>query len=83
MTYENARAIVNAQDRSLKKVNDFRFTLKGYEYKVMYEGGFTAFVGIYRRQIGKRNFKYFTGFGAFDCWTVGQVLDKVKAEVGA
>lgn len=83
MTYETARAVLNAQERSLKKVNDFRFTYKGYEYKIVYEGGFAAFIGIYRREIGKRNFKYFSGFGAYHCWTVGQVLDKVKVEVGA
>ena len=81
MTYNEAISILGAQERKLSKIKDVRFTHDGYEYRVRYEGGFAAFVSVDRRQIGKRNFKYFTGFGAYDCWTVSQVLDRVKSEV--
>lgn len=83
MTYENAIRFINAQERAIRKVNDTRFTFKGFEYKIVYEGGFAAFVGIYRREVGKRNFKYFHGFSAAHCLTVGQVLDKAKEVICA
>ena len=83
MTYNEAISILGAQERNLRKIKDVRFTHDGYEYRVRYEGGFAAFVSIDRRQIGKRIFEYYTGFGAYDCWTVSQVLDRAKSEVVA
>lgn len=81
MTYENAVAIVGAQERNLRKVNGVRFEYNGYEYRVTYRGGFAAYVAIDRRKIGTRNFKYFSGVGGYNCWTAGQVLDLVMEKV--
>ena len=81
MRLETAYAIVNAQDRCIRKVHNRRFVYGGYEYRLMYSGGFAAYVGIDRRAVGKRNFKFFGGIGAYDCLTVGQVMDKVMAEI--
>ena len=81
MTYENALIILGVQERNIRKVNGIRFTHNGYEYRITYKGGFASYVAIDRRAVGKRNFKYFGGVGAYDCWTCGQVMEKVKAEV--
>ena len=42
MTYENAKALIGAQERSLRKVNGFTFSYKGYDFRVKYFGGFAA-----------------------------------------
>lgn len=82
MTYKNALIIVGAQTRNLKKIRDIRVEHDGYEYRIDYRGGFAAYVAIDRREIGKRNFKYFGGFGAHDCWTAGQVLERARQKIG-
>ncbi len=81
MTYENAVSIIGAQERSIRKVNGTRFVYDGYEYRIEYRGGFAAYVAIDRRQVGKRNFKYFSGVGAYHCWTVGQVMELVYDKI--
>ena len=83
MTYENAVIFLKAQDRNIRKVNGVKFIHKGYEYRLTYMGGFASYVGIDRREVGKRNFKYFGGVGAYNCWTVGQVMDMIKQELPA
>jgi len=82
MTYKEALAFVGAQEKKISKVNNMRFEHDGYEYKVVYEGGFTAFVAIYRRPVGKRNFKYFGGVAVFDCMSVGEAVDKIMRRIG-
>lgn len=77
MTYAMAKIILEGQHKALKKVDGTRFMHKGYEYKVVYEGGFSSYVGIYRRLVGKRNFKYFSGFGAYECGDASEVMSKV------
>lgn len=83
MTYNEALTIVGAQERNLKKINGLKFVLGEYEYRLTYEGGFSAFVRIDRREIGKRRFIYFSGFGAYDCLSVGSVLEKARGLVGS
>lgn len=82
MTYGMAKAILECQHKALKKVDNTRFVHNGYEYKVVYEGGFASFIGIYRRAVGKRNFKYFKGFGAYNCANASEVMGMVKAAIG-
>lgn len=82
MTYQMACAVIGEQERRVKKIDGVRFIHEGYEYRLTYCGGFAAYVAIDRREVGKRNFKYFGGVGAYDCWTVGQVMDKVAVEIG-
>lgn len=81
MTYKDAVILLGAQERRLKKIDNTRFVHNGYEYRVTYRGGFASYVAIDRRKVGMRNFKYFGGVGAYDCWTVGQVMDLVMKEV--
>jgi len=81
MTYKDAVILLGAQERRLKKIDNTRFVHDGYEYRVTYRGGFASYVAIDRRKVGTRNFKYFGGVGAYDCWTVGQVMDLVMKEV--
>lgn len=81
MTYSTAVKILDAQDRNIRKVNNLRFVQDGYEYRVKYIGGFSSYVAIDRRRCGTRNFQYFGGVGAYNCWTVGEVMDLVYKEV--
>lgn len=81
MNINTAYAIVNTQDRNLRRVDGIRFTDNGYEYRLTYRGGFANYVAIDRREIGKRNFKYFGGVGAYHCWNVKQVLELVRDEI--
>lgn len=83
MTYEIAKALVSAQERRISKINGVRFDYEGFEYRLTYEGGFTAFVRIDRRQIDKHNFKYFKGFGAYNCWNIEEVFEKIKKIIAA
>lgn len=83
MTYEMAKVFVGAQERRIRKIDGVRFDHKGFEYRLTYEGGFAAFVRIDRRQIDKRNFKYFSGFGAYDCLSVEEAFEKIKKIIAA
>lgn len=82
MSLVRCRELIAYQEKSLKKVNGLRFFNCGYEYKVVWEGGITCFVSLWRREIGKRNFKYYHGFGAYKFWCVGQVLDEIDKMIG-
>ena len=75
MMYYTAKMILEMQDKALKKINNTRVVHGGYEYKIVYEGGFSNFIGIYRRMIGKRNFKFFDGFGAYNCGNSSEVYN--------
>lgn len=83
MTYEMAKALIGVQEKRISKINGVHFDYKGFEYRLVYEGGFTAFIRIDRRQIGRRNFKYFKGFGAYNCWNAEEVFEKVKKIIAA
>ena len=81
MTYKEAVAFLGAQERRIKKIDGIRFTHEGYEYRLQYKGGFASYVAIDRRQIGKRNFKYFGGVGAYNCGSLEEVMALVMKEV--
>ena len=81
MTYKDAVSLIGEQDRRIRKINNVRFTHGEYEYRLKYMGGFTAYVGIDRRKIGKRKYEYFGGVGAYNCMTVGEVMDLVMKKV--
>ena len=81
MTLEMAKAIIGQQEKNLRKVNNLRFIKNGYEYKIVYEGGFADFIGIYRREIGKRNFKFFHGIGGYKFWNLNQVMKEIEKMV--
>jgi len=76
MDIDIARTVLGLQDRNLRRLKDARFGYKGYEYRVNYEGGFASYVAIDRRKSGTRNFKYFDGFGAYNCATAQEAYNK-------
>lgn len=78
MTYQQAVTFLKAQDKSLRKVNGIKFEHNGFEYRLTYEGGFAAFIRIDRRAVGKRNFKYYSGFGGYNCLDCEDVLLAVR-----
>lgn len=82
MTYSQAVDLLRSQEFRVKKVDGVRFVVGRYEYRLMYEGGFASFVRIDRREVGKRNFKYFGGVSAFRCWSADDVMNLVKEEIG-
>ena len=77
MDFNMAFAIIGLQNKSISKVDGVKFILGKYEYRLIYRGGFGAYVGIDRREVGKRNFKYFGGVGAYHCGTVAEVAKLV------
>ena len=81
IVYKDAVNLLKRQDRNIRKVNNTRFVDGGYEYRVTYRGGFASYVAIDRRKVGKRNFEYFGGIGAYNMWTVGEVMDAVMQKV--
>ena len=83
MTYKEACIFLGKQERNLKKINNTRFVENGYEYRVTYRGGLAAYVAVDRRKVGKRNFEYFCGIGAYHCWTAGEVMELVMEKVRA
>lgn len=79
MNINTARGIIKMQNARIKTLHGKRFTHKGYEYEVRYEGGFATFVTLYRREIGKRNFKFYKGEGCYDCIGAATAWDKLMA----
>ncbi len=79
MNIKTAYGIVAMQNARVRTLNGLRFTHKGYEYEIRYEGGFSLFVSLYRREIGKRNFKYYKGRGCYDCIGAATALEKLQA----
>ena len=78
MRIETARGIIGLQNARIRTLNKKRFEHKGYEYEIRYEGGFAAFVSLYRREIGKRNFKYFNGTGCYECIGAADAFKKLQ-----
>lgn len=78
MNIKTAYGIVAMQNERIRSLNGKRFTHKGYEYEIRWEGGLTAFVSLYRREIGERNFKYFAGDGCYDCIGAATAWEKLQ-----
>lgn len=81
MNYYMAKSFIETQRRDFKKADGIRFIYKGYEYELRYEGGFGDFFGIYRREQGRRNFKYFDGFTGVECASANEVEEKFHTTV--
>lgn len=77
MTYETAKMLLTKQDRSLRMLNNLRFFLGDYEYRLTYVGGFAAYVAIDRRMIGKRNFKYYPTVDIHWCRTASEAFAEI------
>ena len=81
MTYEIAKSIISSQERNLRKVDGFKFSYKGYDIRVRYFGGFTAYIGIDYRESGKRNYACLSGISGYKYLTAYDALDAVRDEV--
>lgn len=79
MDIRTAYTIIGGQMKSIKKLDKFRFTHKGFEYEIRYYGGIALIVDLYRREIGKRNFKYFKGTACYKCLGSQEALQKLEA----
>lgn len=77
MTIMEARTVIEMQERNFRQLHNTKFVHGNYEYRIRYEGGFSAFFAIQRREIGKRNFKFFGGFSAADMGTNFAVINEV------
>jgi hypothetical protein len=81
MTYKNAVAILDMQNKNIRKINNYRFEQDGYEYRIKFEGGFAAFVAIERREVGRRKFQYYSSISAANCWNVDEVMPLIQKEI--
>ena len=76
-----ARVILATQNARISKLNNKRFVHKDYEYRLLYEGGFVPVITIERRQIGKRNFKYFDLVDVSRCYGQNGAMELVMNEI--
>jgi len=81
VTYEHAVRLLESQDRNIRKINGKRFEKDGWEYRLVYEGGFAACIRIDRRLVGKRKFEYFDLVSAADCLTAEEAERLVEEEI--
>ena len=65
MTINEAYDVILAQKKSLKRINDTRWTHGNFEYRLRYVGGMSEFFCVERREIGRTKFRYFRGFSAW------------------
>lgn len=78
MNINTAHAIIDYQNSRIRTLNGKRFKYNGFEYELRYEGGFASIVSLWRREIGRRNFKYFKGAGCYDCIGAATAFNKLK-----
>lgn len=78
MEPKRAITILELQNRELRKLNNLRFLVDGYEYRLTYRGGFAPFISIDRRKIGARKFEYFPGLDAKHFQSADQALKEAE-----
>lgn len=85
MNISIAKTIVAIQEKRLSAIKDTRFVCGKYEYRANYEGGFACYIAVDRREIGRRNFKYFTGIAGYKYATAQDAINAIidKAMVSA
>lgn len=83
MNISIAKTIVAIQEKRLSAIKDIRFVCDKYEYRANYEGGFACYIAVDRREVGKRNFKYFGGLAGYKYATaqdaINAIIDKAIA----
>ena len=72
-----AQTLVGMQEKRLSAIKNIRFTEGKYEYRADYRGGFACYIAIDRREIGKRNFKYFGGVAGYKYATAQDAMNAV------
>lgn len=77
MDIGTARMILATQGVRISKLNKRRFFHNDFEYRLLYEGGFAPAITIERRQIGKRNFKYFDLVDVSRCYGQNGAMELV------
>ena len=82
MNYYTARALMDLQAKRLRRISGERIMHNGYEYRLLYCGGFAPTVKIDRREIGKRNFKYFKTADVHNCGTADDAMKVVCKLIG-
>lgn len=75
-----ARVILATQNARIRKLNNKRFVYNNFEYRLLYEGVVPA-ITIERRQIGKRNFKYFDMVDVSRCYGQSEAMELVMNEI--
>lgn len=76
MNYITACNLLAYQRQRIRKVDNVRFIYGKHEYRLTYRGGFAEYIGIDRREIGKRNFKYYDGFGAYNLMSAKSAIEE-------
>ena len=82
MTFDAAiNNLMNYQGRNLKKVNGIIIDHKGYQYRFRYLNSLVDYIGIDRRKIGERNYKYFSGIYPWRCCSVADAVSACMDEI--
>ena len=77
MTLQMAKGLLKMQNRSIRKLNGFKLKVGRYEYRLTYKGGLSCYIGIDRRELGRRNFHYYKGFCAGSCHSYKDALSEI------
>ena len=83
MTPWMARAVISARKKRIMGYNNKRFNMGGFEYKLVYEGGWIGFLTAYRRPEWKPrgHFEYVNTFAEDDINT-DDVIGFIKSKIG-
>lgn len=76
-----AKSLVEFQHKTFASLHNFRFTVDKYEYRIKYEGGFACMFKIDRREVGKKNFKYWNSIGGWQYSSASDILEKIKEKI--
>ena len=83
MTYKNAQIIIGLQNKKINALNGEKFTIGNYEYRFMIKSGFYIYVGLDRREVGRRRYKFYGGFNGTGYINATQVIDAAIEYVNA
>lgn len=78
-----ASTILEARKNRIRKYNNVRFRMNGFEYRLVYEGGWVGFLTVQRRSERKPHgrFEYVNTFAEDDLY-MDDVIGFIKSKIG-
>ena len=81
MQYKPAYVSEDRTVKSLRKVNNKRFTKGSFEYRLKWIGGHSCYVSVEAMKAGKKNFEFYDGVGVRGCANASEAIEKIRMEV--
>lgn len=80
-TTKFAYSLIHNQEKNVRKIDGLHMVYGNHEYRIRYIGGFAMYIGIDRREIGKKKYQYFSGISAVHCLGLNTAVEMVKREI--